>query len=104
MPYWILGELYAETGRYDEAIASLKEAQSHGGRAQQISTTVAGIYARMAKPQQARRMLAELKATTDPPDSQILRQHLLTPLSATRMKPSKCFSAWSKSGTTWRSF
>jgi TolB-like protein/Tfp pilus assembly protein PilF len=66
MPYWILGELYAEMGRYDEAIASLKEAQSHGGRALQISTTVAGVYARMGKPKEARRMLAELKATTDP--------------------------------------
>jgi serine/threonine protein kinase/Tfp pilus assembly protein PilF len=66
MPYWILGELYAEIGRYNEAIASLKEAQSHGGRALQISTTVAGVYARMGKRKEARRMLAELKATTDP--------------------------------------
>ena len=37
MPYWILGELYAQMGRYDEAIASFKKAQSHGGRALSIS-------------------------------------------------------------------
>ena len=66
MPYWILGDLYAEMGRYDEAIASLKKAQSHGGNALGISSDVAGVYARMGKQKEARRMLAELKATTDP--------------------------------------
>src|SRR6266849_1031640 len=66
MPYWILGDLYAEMGRYDEAIASLKKAQSHGGSALGISVEIAGVYARMGKQKEARRMLAELKATTDP--------------------------------------
>ena len=66
MPYWILGDLYVEMGRYDEAIASLKKAQSHGGNAVGISADVAGVYARMGKQKEARRMLEELKATTDP--------------------------------------
>jgi len=66
MPYWILGDLYAEMGRYDEAIASLKKAQSHGGNALGISADVAGVYARMGKQKEARRMLEELKAAPDP--------------------------------------
>ena len=32
----------------------------------QISAEIAGVYARMGKQKEARRMLAELKATTDP--------------------------------------
>jgi tetratricopeptide (TPR) repeat protein len=66
MPEWRRAELYAERGRYDEAIGSLKEFQSHGGSALSISAGIAGVYARMGKPNEARRMLAELKATTDP--------------------------------------
>src|SRR3989441_6597382 len=45
MPYWVLGDLYVEMGRYDEAIANLKRAQSHGGNAVGISADVAGVYA-----------------------------------------------------------
>ncbi|HXI94239.1 MAG TPA: protein kinase [Blastocatellia bacterium] len=66
MPYWIRAELYAEMGRYDEAIGSLKEYQLHGGSTLGISAAIAGVYARMGKPNEARRMLAQLKATTDP--------------------------------------
>jgi eukaryotic-like serine/threonine-protein kinase len=66
MPYWIAAELYAEMGRYDDALASLKSFQSNGGGALSISAGVARVYALMGKPNEARRMLAELKATTDP--------------------------------------
>jgi eukaryotic-like serine/threonine-protein kinase len=66
MPYWILGELYGQMGRYDEAIASFKKFQSQGGRALEVAVAIAGVYARMGKQKEARRMLAELKATTDP--------------------------------------
>ncbi|MFY9608029.1 MAG: protein kinase [Blastocatellia bacterium] len=66
MPYWVLGELYAEMGRYDEALASFKTYESHGGRARDMSVGIAGVYARMGKQKEARRMLEELKATTDP--------------------------------------
>src|SRR3989442_15931682 len=59
-------EIYVEMGRYDEAIASLKKAQSHGGNALGISADVAGVYARMGKQKEARRMLEELKAAPDP--------------------------------------
>jgi serine/threonine protein kinase/tetratricopeptide (TPR) repeat protein len=65
MPYWVLGELYGQMGRYDEAIASFKKFQSQGGRALEVSVAIAGVYARMGKQKEARRMLAELKATTD---------------------------------------
>ena len=66
MPYWILGELYEEMGSYEDAIDSLKKAQSHGARALGISVGMAAVYARMGKRDEARRMLAELKAKTDP--------------------------------------
>ncbi len=66
MPYWILGELYAQMGRDDEAIANFKKYQSHGGRAVDVSVGIAGVYARMGKRNEARRMLAELKAQTSP--------------------------------------
>ena len=66
MPYWIQGNLYEQMNRHDEAIASLKKAQSHGGNAQEISAEIARVYARMGKQSEARRMLKELKATTDP--------------------------------------
>ncbi len=66
MPYWILAELYGEAGRYDEAIANYKMAQSHGGRALSISVQIAGVHARIGKRNEARRMLEELKATSDP--------------------------------------
>ncbi len=66
MPYWILAELYEQVGRYDDAIAHYEKAQSHGGRALSISAQIAGVHARMGKRNEARRMLEELKATTDP--------------------------------------
>ncbi|MGI8836105.1 MAG: FlgO family outer membrane protein [Pyrinomonadaceae bacterium] len=66
MPYWIQGNLYEQMNRHDEAIASLKKAQSHGGNAQEISAEIARVYARIGKQNEARRMLEELKATTDP--------------------------------------
>lgn len=66
MPYWILGDLYDQMNKHDEAIASLKKAQSHGGNAQEISADIARVRARMGKQKEARRMLEELKATTDP--------------------------------------
>jgi serine/threonine protein kinase/tetratricopeptide (TPR) repeat protein len=66
MPHWILGELYGQMGRYDEAIASFKKFQSQGGRALEVSVAIAGVYARMGKQNEARRMLAELRSTTDP--------------------------------------
>jgi serine/threonine protein kinase len=52
-------------GSYDEAIDSFKEAQSHGARVLGISVGMAAVYARMGKRDEARRMLAELKAKTD---------------------------------------
>ncbi len=66
MPYWILGEAYVQMGRYAEAIDSFREAQSHGGRAPDLAAEIAWVYARMGKPAEARRMLEELKAATDP--------------------------------------
>jgi tetratricopeptide (TPR) repeat protein len=53
-------------GRYREALDNFEKARSHGGRALDISAEVARVYARMGKPAEARRMLQELKATTDP--------------------------------------
>jgi eukaryotic-like serine/threonine-protein kinase len=64
MPYWILGELYTQVGRYDEAIASFKKAQSHDGSGD-ISAEIAWVYARLGKQKEARRILAELKSRTD---------------------------------------
>ena len=66
MPYWVLGELYVEMDKYDEAIESFKEFQSHGGSALASSTGVARTYARMGRPKEALRILAELKASSDP--------------------------------------
>jgi tetratricopeptide (TPR) repeat protein len=68
MPYWIGAELYAEMGRYDDALVSLKTFQSHDGSVGALSThaAVARVCALMGKKNEARRMLAELKATTDP--------------------------------------
>lgn len=65
MPYWIFGSVYAEMGRYDEAIASFKKAQSHGARFLDTSAEIACVNARMGKPNEATRILAELKATSD---------------------------------------
>lgn len=66
MPYWILGEVYEQMGRYPEALDNFEKARSHGGRGLDISAEVARVYARMGKPTEARRMLEELKANTDP--------------------------------------
>jgi tetratricopeptide (TPR) repeat protein len=65
MPYWIFGSVYAEMGRYDEAIDHFKKAQSHGARVLDTEAEIACVYARMGKPNEARRILARLKATTD---------------------------------------
>jgi serine/threonine protein kinase/Flp pilus assembly protein TadD len=80
MPYWILGELYRQMGRFDEAIASFKKYQSHGGRAWSASVGIAGVYARLGKLREARRLLAESKATADPAifsDAPIARTYAL---------------------------
>jgi len=66
MPYWVLGELFSQMGRYDDAIVNFKKFQSHGGSALSSSVGVAGVYARIGKQNEARRMLAELRATTNP--------------------------------------
>jgi tetratricopeptide (TPR) repeat protein len=66
MPYWILGELYTQMSRYDEAVTSFKKFQSHGGSALSSAVGIAAAYARMGRQKEARRMLAELRATTDP--------------------------------------
>jgi eukaryotic-like serine/threonine-protein kinase len=66
MPYWVLGELYTQMSRYDDAIASFKKSQSHGGSPLASSIGIAGVYARIGRQKEARRMLAGLKATTDP--------------------------------------
>jgi serine/threonine protein kinase/Tfp pilus assembly protein PilF len=68
MPYWILGELYLQMGKYDEAIAIFKKAQAHGGSAFKIAAQlgIAGVYARLGKQKEARRVLAEMKAQTSP--------------------------------------
>ncbi len=66
MPYWIIGELYSEMGRYDEAIANLTKANLHGGDSIATSGAIATVYARMGKQQQARRMLEAMKASSDP--------------------------------------
>ena len=67
----------------------------------QISAEIAGVYARMGKQNEARRMLAELKATTDPASfSNASVAYAYTALGD-KDEAHKCFSAWSKSGTTW---
>jgi serine/threonine protein kinase/Tfp pilus assembly protein PilF len=67
MPYWILGDIYVEMGRYDEAIANYKKFQSQIGHDPVGSPAgIARAYARMGKLNEARRILAEMKATTDP--------------------------------------
>jgi tetratricopeptide (TPR) repeat protein len=66
MPYWIRGELYMQTGRYEQALASLQKARSFGGRDVDLTAAEACVYTRMGKQNEARRMLAELKATTEP--------------------------------------
>ena len=99
-PYWILGDLYLEMGRYDEAIASLKKAQSHGGNALQISADVAGVYARMGKQKEARRMLAELKATTDPASFSNAEVAYAYTALGDKDEAFKVLFAWSKSVTT----
>jgi len=66
MPYWILGELYFQMGRYDEAITNMTKAKSQGERAFGISGAIATIYARMGKENEARRILHEMKASMDP--------------------------------------
>jgi len=64
MPYWIFGNVYEEMGRYPEAIASFEKARSHGGR--DTAAAIASVYARMGRQAEARRMLDDLKATSDP--------------------------------------
>ncbi|HKZ02295.1 MAG TPA: tetratricopeptide repeat protein [Pyrinomonadaceae bacterium] len=64
MPYWIFGSVYAEMGRYDDAIVFFQKAQSQGARPVDISAEIACVYARMGKPSDARRILAQLKATS----------------------------------------
>ncbi|MCI0602111.1 protein kinase, partial [bacterium] len=66
MPYWILGELYSQIGRYDEAITNLRKANLHGGDTVGMSGDIATAYARMGNQKEARRILQELKASTDP--------------------------------------
>jgi serine/threonine-protein kinase len=65
MPYWILGSVYTEMGRYDEAIDNFRRAQTQGGRSLDIEAEIAYVYARMGKPNEARKMLAGLKSGTD---------------------------------------
>ncbi|MGH9908750.1 MAG: tetratricopeptide repeat protein, partial [Pyrinomonadaceae bacterium] len=70
MPYWILGELYVQMGRYDEAIASFRKYPLHSGLTSSgtvgIRAAIARTYALMGKRNEARRMIEELKATTEP--------------------------------------
>jgi len=66
MPYWILGELYSQIGRYDEAMVNLTKANLHGGDSLGTSGAIATVYARMGKQKEARRMLEAMKASSDP--------------------------------------
>jgi eukaryotic-like serine/threonine-protein kinase len=70
MPHWILGELYVQMGRYDEAIASFRKYLLHSGRTGSgtagIRAAIARAYALMGKRTEARRMIEELKATIEP--------------------------------------
>ncbi len=64
--HWILGDLYEQMNKHDEALASFRQAQSQGGNTREISADIARVYARMGKQTEARRLLKELKATADP--------------------------------------
>ncbi len=66
MAHWILGDLYEQMNKHDEALASFRQAQSQGGNTGEISADIARVYARMGKQTEARRLLKELKATADP--------------------------------------
>ena len=65
MPYWVLGELYRQMDRHDEAIASFRIYESATKRRRDAQTGIAGVYARQGKSNEARRLLAEVKATAD---------------------------------------
>jgi tetratricopeptide (TPR) repeat protein len=67
MPYWILGDIYVQMGRYEQAITNFKKFQSQIGHDPVGSPAgIARAYAHMGKVNEARRILAEMKATTDP--------------------------------------
>jgi eukaryotic-like serine/threonine-protein kinase len=64
-----LGRVYVEMGRYADAIASLEKAkamQSDYRRNKIYTLTLALVYARMGRREEALRMLKELQRTTDP--------------------------------------
>jgi tetratricopeptide (TPR) repeat protein len=64
-----LGLVYSETGRYADAIASLEKAkalQGVSGRDRGYTPTLALVYARMGKREEALRILKALQRTTDP--------------------------------------
>ena len=66
--YGRLGDLYEQVGRYPEAIASLEKAEAlrNGGYGAGYPGRLARVYAAMGRRDEARRMLEEIKATTEP--------------------------------------
>ena len=55
--YGRLADVYEEMGRYDDALALHEKEKKVSGRAQDLSSAVARIYARMGKADEARRIL-----------------------------------------------
>jgi TolB-like protein/Tfp pilus assembly protein PilF len=67
--YGRLGDLYAEMGRYMDAIASLEKTEvlrSGSGSDRGYSARLAHVYARMGRRDEALRLLKDLKRTTEP--------------------------------------
>jgi len=66
--YGRLGDLYEQMGRYPEAIASLEKAEAlrSDGNSIIIRGRQARVYAVMGRRDEARRILEEIKATTEP--------------------------------------
>ncbi|MCP5112586.1 MAG: tetratricopeptide repeat protein, partial [bacterium] len=56
-----LGRAYSLMGRYDQAIASLERGRELGGSVPNILGALGQTYALAGKPDQARRLLAELR-------------------------------------------
>jgi serine/threonine-protein kinase len=64
-----LGDLYAEMGRYTDALASMEKAEtlrSGSGRDRGYTARLARVYARMGRRNEALRLLKDLKRTTEP--------------------------------------
>ena len=88
-PYRRLADVFEEMGRYAEAIAFHEKRDKVLGRAQDVSPDIARIYARMGKPDEARRIL-DLQRTTR--IAVVCDWQQPTPRWAITTKPSACCS------------